>query len=126
MPAPARRPPDMETERRAEIVRLGLRENWRQFALLVLINAFVGGMVGIERTIVPLIGAREFGIASTTLVVSFIVSFGVVKAFANLTSGQLADTWGRKRVLVLGWLVGLPFPFIIIAAPDWSWIIAAN
>jgi len=109
-----------------EGVSLGLRENWRQFALLVLINAFVGGMVGIERTVVPLIGAQEFSIASTTLVVSFIISFGVVKAFANLVSGQLADKWGRKRVLVLGWLVGLPFPFIIIAAPDWSWIIAAN
>ncbi len=104
----------------------GLKENWRQFSLLVLINAFVGGMVGIERTVVPLIGSEEFRIASTTLVVSFIVSFGVVKAFANLVSGQLADKWGRKRVLVLGWLVGLPFPFIIIAAPDWGWIVAAN
>ncbi len=108
------------------VIRLGLRENWRQFALLVLINAFVGGMVGIERTVVPLIGAEEFGIASTTLVVSFIVSFGLVKAFANLVSGQLADSWGRKRVLVLGWLVGLPVPFMIIFAPSWEWIIAAN
>src|SRR5512134_533469 len=107
-------------------VTVGLRENWRQFALLVLINAFVGGMVGIERTVVPLIGAEEFGIASTTLVLSFIVSFGVVKAFANLVSGQLADKWGRKRVLVLGWLFGLPVPFMIIWAPDWNWIIAAN
>jgi MFS family permease len=107
-------------------VRLGLKENWPQFALLVLINAFVGGMVGIERTVVPLIGAEEFGIASTTLVVSFIVSFGVVKAFANLVSGQLADHWGRKRVLVLGWLVGLPVPFMIIWAPRWEWVIAAN
>jgi MFS family permease len=107
-------------------VRLGLWENWRQFALLVLINAFVGGMVGIERTVVPLIGAEEFGIASTTLVVSFIVSFGVVKAFANLISGQLADLWGRKRVLVLGWLLGLPVPFMIMLAPSWEWIIAAN
>jgi MFS family permease len=107
-------------------IRLGLRENWRQFALLVLINAFVGGMVGIERTVVPLIGAEEFGIASTTLVVSFIVSFGVVKAFANLISGQLADLWGRKRVLVLGWLLGLPVPFMIMLAPSWEWIIAAN
>jgi MFS family permease len=108
------------------LVRLGLKENWRQFALLILINAFVGGMVGIERTVVPLIGSEEFGIASTTLVVSFIVSFGVVKALANLISGQLADTWGRKRVLVLGWLVGLPVPFMIIWAPNWGWIIAAN
>lgn len=107
-------------------VRLGLRENWRQFSLLVLINAFVGGMVGIERTVVPLIGSEEFGLASTTLVTSFIVSFGVVKAFANLVSGQLADTWGRKRVLVLGWLAALPVPFMIMNAPDWSWIIAAN
>lgn len=107
-------------------VALGLKANWRQFALLVLINAFVGGMVGVERTVVPLIGSQEFGIASTTLIVSFIVSFGVVKAFANLVSGQLADRWGRKRVLVLGWLAGLPVPFIIIAAPSWDWIIAAN
>jgi MFS family permease len=107
-------------------VTLGLLPNWRQFALLILINAFVGGMVGIERTVVPLIGSEEFGIASTTVVVSFIVSFGVVKAFANLVSGQLADTWGRKRVLVLGWLFGLPVPFIIVWAPSWEWIIAAN
>ena len=107
-------------------VTLGLKENWRQFALLVLINAFVGGMVGIERTVVPLLGAEEFGLASTTFVVSFIVSFGVVKALANLVSGQLADAWGRKWVLVLGWLVGLPVPFMIIWAPSWGWIIAAN
>jgi MFS family permease len=107
-------------------VVLGLKENWRQFALLVLINAFVGGMVGIERTVVPLIGAEEFHIASTTLITAFIVSFGVVKAFANLVSGQLADRWGRKRVLIIGWLLGLPVPFMIIAAPNWEWIIAAN
>jgi MFS family permease len=107
-------------------VRLGLKENWQQFALLVLINAFVGGMVGIERTVVPLIGAEQFHIASTTLIVSFIVSFGVIKAFSNLVSGQLADVWGRKRVLVLGWLVGLPVPFMIIWAPSWEWVIAAN
>jgi MFS family permease len=106
--------------------RLGLKENWRQFALLVLINAFVGGMVGIERTVVPLIGSEEFGIASTTIVVSFIVSFGVIKALANLVSGQLADVWGRKRVLVLGWLVGLPVPFLIMWAPSWGWVVAAN
>lgn len=105
---------------------LGLRANWRQFCLLVLINAFVGGMVGIERTVVPLIGSEEFGIVSTTLVISFIVSFGIVKAFANLVSGHLADRWGRKRVLVLGWLVGLPVPFLIMAAPAWEWIITAN
>src|SRR6516162_9489797 len=95
----------VSTPQAAASVRLGLKENWPQFALLVLINAFVGGMVGIERTVVPLIGAEEFRIGSTTLVVSFIVSFGVVKACANLVSGQLADAWGRKRVLILGWLV---------------------
>ncbi|WP_246673491.1 MULTISPECIES: MFS transporter [unclassified Mesorhizobium] len=110
----------------ASVVALGLKANWKQFSLLVLINAFVGGMVGIERTVVPLIGAEEFGVASTTLVVSFIVSFGVVKACANLVSGQLADRWGRKRVLILGWLFGLPVPFIIIWAPSWGWIVAAN
>ena len=83
-------------------VSLGLRANWQQFALLVLINAFVGCMVGLERTVVPLIGAEEFHLASTTLIVSFIVSFGVIKACANLISGHLADIWGRKRVLVIG------------------------
>src|SRR5262245_18024055 len=110
----------------APLIRLGLRENWRQFSLLVLINAFVGGMVGIERTVVPLIGSQEFRLESTTLITSFIISFGVVKALANLVSGQLADSWGRKRVLVLGWLVGLPVPFMIIWAPSWTWVIAAN
>jgi MFS family permease len=107
-------------------VKLGLKENWQQFALLVLINAFVGGMVGTERTVVPLVGAEQFHIASTTLITSFIASFGVVKALANLVSGQLADKLGRKHVLVLGWLVGLPVPFIIAWAPSWGWIIAAN
>jgi MFS family permease len=110
----------------SKAVELGLKQNWPQFALLVLVNAFVGGMVGIERTVVPLIGAEQFHLASTTLITSFIVSFGVVKAFANLVSGQLADAWGRKRVLVLGWLFGLPVPFMIIAAPSWGWIVAAN
>ena len=107
-------------------VSLGLKQNWRQFSLLVLINAFVGGMVGIERTVVPLIGAEDFHIESATLITSFIVSFGLVKAFANLVSGQLADRWGRKHVLVTGWLIGLPVPFMIIGAPNWEWIIAAN
>ncbi|MGL3109890.1 MFS transporter [Bradyrhizobium sp. BR 1432] len=110
----------------ASSVQLGLKENWPQFALLVLINAFVGGMVGIERTVVPLIGSEEFRISSTTFVVSFIVSFGVVKACANLISGQLADAWGRKNVLILGWLVGLPVPLMIMWAPSWGWVIAAN
>ena len=107
-------------------IRLGLRENWRQFSLLILVNAFVGGMVGLERTVVPLIGSEEFKIASTTIVVSFIVSFGVVKAIANLVSGHFADIYGRKHMLVLGWLVGLPVPFMIGWGPSWGWVIAAN
>ena len=101
-------------------IELGLRENWRQFSLLVLINAFVGGMVGLERTVVPLIGSEEFKIASTTIVVSFIVSFGIVKAVANLVSGHFADVYGRKHLLVLGWLVGLPVPFMIGWGPTWG------
>lgn len=107
-------------------VRLGLYENWRQFSLLVLVNAFVGGMVGLERTVVPLIGATEFGIASATIVVSFIVSFGVVKAVANLVSGHFADIYGRRSMLIVGWMVGLPVPFMIAWAPSWDWIVAAN
>jgi len=107
-------------------VALGLRENWQQFALLVLINAFVGGMVGLQGTVIPLIGAQEFKIASTTAVLSFIVSFGVIKAFANLVSGHFADVYGRKRMLVLGWLIGLPVPFMIAWGPSWGWIVAAN
>jgi MFS family permease len=92
----------------------------------VLINAFVGGMVGLERTLMPLIGSETFQLASTVAVTSFIISFGVVKAITNLVSGQLADTWGRKKTLVLGWAVGLPVPFLIMWAPTWGWIVAAN
>lgn len=106
--------------------QLGLRENWQQFSLLVLVNAFVGGMVGMERTVVPLIGAQEFKISSTTIIIAFIVSFGIVKALANLVSGQLADRYGRKHVLILGWLIGLPVPFMIAWGPNWNWVIAAN
>ena len=107
-------------------IALGLRENWRQFSLLVLVNAFVGGMVGLERTVVPLIGSEEFRIASTTIVVSFIVSFGVVKACANLVSGHFADVYGRRSLLIVGWLVGLPVPFMLAWGPSWGWIVAAN
>ena len=107
-------------------IRLGLRANWQQFSLLVLINAFVGGMVGLERSIVPLLGQRVFGLASTTAVLSFIVSFGIVKALANLFAGRLSDRIGRKKVLVAGWLVGLPVPFLIIFAPAWGWVVFAN
>ncbi len=89
-------------------VRLGLKENWRQFAMLVLVNAFVGGMVGIERTVVPLVGSEEFGLVLRTAIFSFIVFFGVVKACSNLVSGVLADKYGRKKVLITGWLIGGP------------------
>src|SRR6266550_3318144 len=108
------------------VVQLGLRANWRQFTLLVIVNAFVGGMVGLERSIVPLLGQRVFGLASTTAVLSFIVSFGVVKAASNLFAGRISDRIGRKGVLVVGWLVGLPVPLLIIFAPSWGWVVFAN
>jgi MFS family permease len=107
-------------------VRLGLKENWRQFALLVLVNAFVGGMVGLERTVVPLIGSEDFGLVLRTAIFSFIVTFGVVKAVSNLFAGGLADRFGRKRVLVAGWLLGAPVALMIMYAPSWEWIVAAN
>src|SRR6516162_8800113 len=107
-------------------LKLGIRENLGQFSLLVLINAFVGGMVGLERTIVPLLGSEEFRLASTFAITAFIVSFGVTKALVDLVSGPMADRWGRKPLLILGWLFGLPVPFLIIWAPSWSWIVIAN
>ncbi len=107
-------------------VRLGLKENWRQFSLLILVNAFVGGMIGLERTVVPLIGSEQFGLVLKTSIFSFIVSFGVVKACSNLVSGALADSFSRKGVLVVGWLVGVPVPFMIMLAPSWGWIVGAN
>lgn len=110
----------------APAVALGLRANWRQFWLLVLVNAFVGAMVGMERTVLPLLARAEFGLASKTAVVSFIATFGVVKALTNFFAGRLSDIYGRKHVLVAGWLVGLPVPFLVIWAPSWSWIVFAN
>ena len=115
-----------EERRPSPTVRLGLKENWRQFALLVLVNAFVGGMVGLERTVVPLVGSEDFGVVLRTAIFSFIVTFGLVKAFSNLFAGGLADRFGRKRVLVTGWLVGVPVPFMIMLAPSWEWVVAAN
>ncbi|MBI3979673.1 MAG: MFS transporter [Chloroflexi bacterium] len=107
-------------------VRLGLRANWQQFALLVVVNAFVGGMVGLERAVVPLLAEQEFGLVSRTVILSFIVSFGVVKALANLFAGRMSDRIGRKRILVAGWLVGLPVPFLVMLAPTWGWVVFAN
>ena len=107
-------------------VELGLRANWQQFSLLVLINAFVGAMVGLERTVLPLLAEEEFGLASTTVVLSFLVSFGLVKAATNFFAGRLGDLYGRKPILVLGWCVGLPVPLMIMWAPSWGWVVAAN
>ena len=107
-------------------VRLGLRANWQQFALLVLINAFVGGMVGLERAVLPLLAEHDFLVSSRTAILSFIVTFGATKALANLFAGRMSDRVGRKRILVAGWLVGLPVPVLIMLAPSWSWVVVAN
>ncbi len=106
--------------------RLGLGANWQQFTLLVVVNAFVGAMVGLERTVVPLIAEQDFGIVSRAAILSFIGTFGLVKAIANLFAGRLSDQVGRKRVLIAGWLAGVPVPFMVMWAPAWSWIVAAN
>jgi MFS family permease len=116
----------MDTNSPTPRIQLGLRANWRQFALLIVVNAFVGAMVGLERTVVPLIAEADFGLVSRTAALSFIVTFGVVKAISNLVAGGLGDRWGRKRILIVGWLVGLPVPLLIIFAPSWGWIIFAN
>ena len=107
-------------------IKLGLRPNIQQFLILVLVNAFVGAMIGLEQTVVPLAGKSEFGIESSAIIVSFIASFGAVKAVLNLFAGNLSDKWGRKNVLVLGWLFGIPVPIILLLAPNWNWIIFAN
>lgn len=109
-----------------EKTKLGLQENWQQFTLLVIINAFVGGMVGMERSILPEIATKEFAIAANTTILSFIVVFGIVKALTNYYTGAFADKFGRKNLLVAGWLVGVPIPFILMYAPNWNWIIVAN
>jgi MFS family permease len=106
--------------------RLGLRENLGQFSLLVLLNAFVGSMVGLKRTVLPLLGEQEFGLSSKTAITSFIVSFGVTKAVLNLVAARLSDRVGRKPILVVGWLFALPVPFLLIYAPTWGWIDLAN
>ena len=106
--------------------RLGLRENLPQFTLLVVLNAFVGAMVGLERTVLPLLGEQEFGLASKTAITSFIVSFGVTKAILNLVAARLSDRVGRKPILVAGWVLAVPVPFLIIYAPAWWWIDLAN
>ena len=107
-------------------VELGLRENWLQFTLLVIVNACVGGLVGLERTTVPLIGAETFRLASDLSVFSFIVAFGLTKACTNLAAGALTARFRRRQLLIAGWLIGIPVPFALAWAPSWGWIVAAN
>jgi MFS family permease len=107
-------------------IQLGLKENRKQFILLVIINAFVGGMVGLERSILPQIAEKEFALAAKTAILSFIIVFGIVKAITNYYTGALANKFGRRKLLIAGWIMGLPIPFILMFAPSWSWIIAAN
>jgi MFS family permease len=107
-------------------IQLGLRENWQQFSLLVLINAFVGGMVGLERTIIPQIAEADFGLSAKTAILSFIVVFGITKAITNYYTGVLANKFGRRRLLILGWIFALPVPIMLMQATTWNWIMAAN
>lgn len=108
------------------VPRLGLRENLPQFTLLVLVNAFVGGMVGLERSILPAMAEQEFQLAARTAILSFIAVFGIVKALTNYAAGRLSDRYGRKHVLVAGWLVAVPVPFLLMWAPTWNWVLFAN
>jgi MFS family permease len=107
-------------------VRLGLRANARQFGLLVALNALVGGMVGLERSVLPLVGKQDFGLRSSSTILAFVVAFGAAKALTNLAAGELAERVGRKRLLVIGWLFALPVPLLIGLAPSWWFIVAAN
>jgi MFS family permease len=107
-------------------IKLGLKENWKQFTLLVIINGFVGGMVGLERSILPRIAEIEFHIAAKTAILSFIIVFGVVKAITNYYTGALANKFGRKRLLMAGWIIAIPIPFMLMFGSSWDWIIAAN
>jgi len=107
-------------------INLGLKENWKQFALLVIVNAFVGGMVGMERSIFPQFAQLEFGVASKTAILSFITAFGITKAFANYYTGRLANKFGRKKLLLMGWLLAIPIPFILIYASSWGLVVFAN
>jgi MFS family permease len=107
-------------------IRLGIRANLAQFSLLVGVNALVGGMVGQERTVLPLLAEDEFGLRALTSALTFIVAFGIVKAATNFVAGALSDRYGRKPVLVAGWLVGVPVPLLLMVAPSWAWVVVAN
>ena len=110
----------------SNIVQLGLKENWRQFTILVIVNAFVGGMIGMERAIFPQFASLEFRIDSKTAILSFIAAFGISKAITNYFTGKFANKYGRKNLLLFGWLVAIPVPFLLIYAPSWNWVIFAN
>jgi MFS family permease len=107
-------------------VELGLRKNWKQFVLLLIVNAFVGGMVGMERTILPQLAEQQFGMASKTAILSFIAVFGLTKAVTNYYTGRFSDRFGRRNLLLAGWLIAIPIPLMLIYAPTWEWVIAAN
>ncbi|MTI30031.1 MFS transporter [Cytophagales bacterium RKSG123] len=109
-----------------EKIKLGLKENWKQFTLLVIVNAFVGGMVGMERTILPQFAELKFGVASKSAILSFITAFGITKAMANFYTGKLANKFGRRNLLLFGWLLAMPVPFLLIYADSWNWVIFAN
>jgi MFS family permease len=116
----------MDSVNKPPTIRLGLKENLAQFSLLILVNAFVGAMVGMERTILPALAEEEFHLAARSAILSFIVVFGVTKALTNYFAGRFSDRFGRKTVLVAGWLVAAPVPFLLIWAPTWSWVLVAN
>jgi MFS family permease len=107
-------------------IQLGLKQNWKQFSILILVNAFVGGMVGLERSIFPQFAQEQFNLDSKTAILSFITAFGISKALANYFTGKLANTYGRKNLLIVGWLIALPIPFLLIYAQNWNWVIFAN
>jgi len=116
----------MSTKSSVAPIRLGVRENLAQFSLLVGVNALVGGMIGQERTVLPLLAKEEFGLTAFTATLTFIVAFGAVKAATNFFAGTLSDRYGRKPVLVAGWIIGLPIPVLLIWAPSWNWVVFAN
>ena len=109
-----------ESHLQLEKIRLGLKYNWKQFVLLVIVNAFVGGMIGMERSIFPQFAQSVFGISSHSAILSFIIAFGISKALANYFTGKWSQILGRKKILMLGWTIALPIPFILMNAQNWA------
>lgn len=116
----------MLANKKQELAKLGLKNNWQQFTLLVIVNAFVGGMIGLERSIFPQFAEVVFGVASKTAILSFITAFGITKAFTNYFTGRLANKFGRRNLLLLGWVIALPIPFILMYATSWNLVVFAN